>query len=130
VVDVRGNGNYPLSSTMTQLNYLLDAPFECNPLDRNVAALVEAASIIGGYDVVEEFLTYGMWPFNAKFGFEVETKVTPLSKVMVPMSKVMPTIGAQESEEAFEKRIVNVANLLVGIYNIAEHNTYKGLQHG
>jgi hypothetical protein len=59
----------------------------------------------------------------------VETKETPLSKVVVPMPKVTPTIGAQESEAAFEKRIMNAANLLVGNYNIAEHNAYKGLRH-
>jgi hypothetical protein len=45
---------------MTQLNYLLDAPFECDPEDRNVAAFIEAASIIGGRDAVEEFLACGM----------------------------------------------------------------------
>jgi hypothetical protein len=45
---------------MTQLNYLLDAPFECNPEDRNVAAFIEATSIIGGRNNVEEFLSCGM----------------------------------------------------------------------
>jgi hypothetical protein len=30
----------------------------------------------------------------------------------------------------FEARIVNAANLLVGNYNVAEHNTYQGLRHG
>jgi hypothetical protein len=60
VPDIRDKGNYPLSSTMTQLNYLLDAPFECDPEDRNVAAFIEAASIIGGRDAVEEFLACGM----------------------------------------------------------------------
>jgi hypothetical protein len=54
----------------------------------------------------------------------------PLTKVMVPMLKVTPTIGAQESEAAFDKRIVNAANLLVDNYNIIEHNAYKGHRHG
>jgi hypothetical protein len=70
-----------------------------------------------------------LWPLSKKFGFEVETKEMPLSKVVVLMPKVTPTIGAQESEAAYEKRIWNAANLLVGKYNIAEHNAYKGLHH-
>jgi hypothetical protein len=94
LADVRGKGNYSLSSTMTQLNYLLDALFECDPEDRKVTAFIEVASIIGVRNTVEEFLACGMWPLSEKFGFEVETKETPLSKVMVSMSKVTPTIGA------------------------------------
>jgi hypothetical protein len=45
-------------------------------------------------------------------------KETPLWKVMVPMSKVTPTIGNQESEVALEAQIVVATNLLVGIYNV------------
>jgi hypothetical protein len=115
---------------MTQLNYLMEAPFECAPDDANVTAFVEATSIIGCCDVVEEFLACGMWSLSEKFGFMVETKETPLSSIMVSMPKVMPTIGVHESKVAFETCIVNVINLLVDNYNITEHNAYKGLQHG
>jgi hypothetical protein len=94
VANVHGKGNYQLSSTMTQLNYLLDVPFECDLEDRNVAAFIEAASIIGGRNVVEDFFACGMWPLSKKFGFKVETKETPLLKVVVPMPKVTPTISA------------------------------------
>jgi hypothetical protein len=103
VADVRGKGNYPLSSTMTQLNYLLDAPFECDLEDRSVVAFIEAASIIGGRDAVEEFLACGMWPLSEKFGFRVEMKEAPMSKVVVPMPKVTPIIGVQESKVGLEK---------------------------
>jgi hypothetical protein len=98
VADVQGKGNHPLSSTMTPLNYLTDAPFECGPEDTDVVAFVEAASIIEGCDTVEEFLAYGIWPLSENCDFEVETKQTPLSKFMVPMPKVTPIIGTQESE--------------------------------
>jgi hypothetical protein len=60
----------------------------------------------------------------------VETKETPLSKVVVPMLKVTPIIGMKESEAAFEMRIVNAVNLLVGNYNAAEYNAYTELRHG
>jgi hypothetical protein len=51
--DVRGKGNYPLSSTMIPLNYLMDVAFECAPTDANDVAFTEAALIIGGCVAVE-----------------------------------------------------------------------------
>jgi hypothetical protein len=115
---------------MIQLNYLMEAAFECGPDDAIVVAFVEVASIIGGCDAVEEFLACGMRPLSEKFGFEVETKETPLSKVVVLMPQVTPIIGAQELRVAFEARILNAASLLVGNHNIAKHNADKGLRHG
>jgi hypothetical protein len=102
VADVRGKGNYPLRSTMTPQNHLTDALFKCSPEDTNMATFVEATSIIGGHDSMEEFLPCGIWPLSKNYEFEVGRKETPLLKVMVPMLKVTPTIGKQESEAAFE----------------------------
>jgi hypothetical protein len=92
--DVYGKGTYPLSCTMTLLNYATEVTFECGPADANVAAFTEAASIIEGRDAVEEFLACGMWPLSDKFGFKVEAKETPLWKVVVSMPQVTPVIGA------------------------------------
>jgi hypothetical protein len=130
VADVRGKGNYPLSSMMTQLNHLIGTLFECGPGDTNVTSFIEAASIIRGRNAVDGFLSYGIWPLSEKCDFEVEIKETPLLKVVVLMWKVPPFIGTQESEAAFKAWIVTAANLLVGNYNVTEHNAYKGLRHG
>jgi hypothetical protein len=91
---------------MTPLNYLSDVSFECGPRDVNLAAFTEVASIIGGHDTVNEFLAYGMWPLSKKCDFEVETKETPLSKVIVLIPKVTPVIGAKESGAAIETWII------------------------
>jgi hypothetical protein len=96
----------------------------------NVVAFVEATSIIEGRDVVEGFLACGIWLLSKKCEFEVDTKETPLSKVVVPMPKVTLTIGNKKSEAAFKAWIVVIANLLVDNYNVTEHNAYAGLQHG
>jgi hypothetical protein len=56
IADVWGKGSYPLRSVMTQLDYLTDAPFESNRKDAGMAVFIEAASIIRGCDVMEEFL--------------------------------------------------------------------------
>jgi hypothetical protein len=115
---------------MNPLDYLLAVPFECGPGDANVATFTKATSIIGGRNTMEEFLDCGIWPLSEKSYFEVEMKETPLSKVVVLMPKVTPIIGTKESEAAFEARIINVVNLLVGNYNVAEHNAYTGLHYG
>jgi hypothetical protein len=72
---------------------LTDAPFKCGPEDVNVEAFAEVASIIGDRNAVEEFLACSIWPLNEGCEFEVDRKETPLSKVVVPMPKVTPTIG-------------------------------------
>jgi hypothetical protein len=128
--DVRGKGTYPLSCTMIPLNYSTEVTFECGPADANVAAFTEVASTIGGRNTVEEFLACGLWPLSEKFGFKVEPKETPLSKVVVLMPQVTPIIGVQELGATFKTRIAKAASLLVGNYNISEHNAYKGLRHG
>jgi hypothetical protein len=51
-------------------------------------------------------------------------KESPLSKVVVPMPQVDTIIGTEESGAEFEARIRNAVNLLVGKYNVAEHNAY------
>jgi hypothetical protein len=128
--DVQGKGSYPLRSTMAPLDYLNDASFECSPEDADVAAFIEATSIIGGRDAMEEFLACGICPLSDSCGFEVETKETPLSRVVVSMLKVTLSIGVKETESVFETWVVNVANLLVGKYIIMEHNAYTGLRYG
>jgi hypothetical protein len=130
VADVQGKGNYPFRSTMTPLNHLMDAPFDCSPRDVNVMAFVEAALIMGGCDIVEEYLACGIWPLREGWEFSVERKEMPRSKVVVPMLEVTPIIGKLESKASFEERIVAVANLLVGNYYVPEHNSYTRLWHG
>jgi hypothetical protein len=120
----------PLSSTMTRLNYLMEAPSDCGPEDANFLAFVEVTYIIGGCDAKKEFIACALWPLSEKFRLKVEVKESPLSKVVVPMPQVTTVIGAQEPGTAFEVQIANVTNLLVANYNITEHNAYRGLRHG
>jgi hypothetical protein len=55
---------YSLSSKMTKLDYQMDVPSSCGPEDSNFIAFVEATSLIGGHNVVEEFLACGLWPLG------------------------------------------------------------------
>jgi hypothetical protein len=80
--------------------------------------------------VVQEFLASGLWTLRQQFGFLVERKESPLSKVVVSMPQITAAIRDQESEAKFVARIEDAANELVGLYNIAEHNACQGLRHG
>jgi hypothetical protein len=55
---------------MTPLVYQMDVS-SCSPEDADNA--------------MEEFLASGLWPPGQQFGFDVETKESPLSKVIVLM---------------------------------------------
>jgi hypothetical protein len=100
--DIWGKGSYPLRSTMASLDYMNDAPYEYSPEDADVVAFIEATSIISGRDAVEKFLPYSIWPLSDSCDFDVVMKERPLSKVMVPMPKITPAIGAKETEATFE----------------------------
>jgi hypothetical protein len=97
--DVRGRGTYPLSCTMTPLNYASEVTFECGPIDANVVAFTEAALTIGGHNAIEEFLACGLWL----------------------MPQVTPIIGAQDPGSTSKVRIANATCSLVGNYNTIEH---------
>jgi hypothetical protein len=71
-----------------------------------------------------------LWPLSEKFGFKVETRESPHSKVMVLMPQVDAAIGTGESGVEFEAHVVHAMNLLVCNYNVAEHEAYQGLRHG
>jgi hypothetical protein len=115
---------------MTPLVYETDVSSSCGPEDVDFAAFIEVTSHIDGHDVVEEFLASGLRPIGQQFGFEVEMKESPLSKVIVLMPRVTTAIGQRESEATFVARIEKAVNELVGRYNIVEHNVYQGLRYG
>jgi hypothetical protein len=114
---------------MMELNYLTEVPSSYSLEDTNFAAFVEVTSLIGGRDVVEEFVACGLWTLDEQFGFPVETKESPLSKVIVLMPQITAAIGERESEVTFVACIENAAHLLVGNYNTVERKAYQGLRH-
>jgi hypothetical protein len=91
--DSSGQRTYPLGSKMTKMNYLTEVPSSCGLENTNVAAFIEATSLIGGRVVMEEFLASDLWPLGQQFGFQVERKEPPLSKVLVPMPQITAAIG-------------------------------------
>jgi hypothetical protein len=54
--DLKGQKTYPLSSQMTRLIHKMDVSSSCGPEDGDFIAFVEATSLIGGRNAVQEFL--------------------------------------------------------------------------
>jgi hypothetical protein len=67
--DFRDKRTYPLSSNMTKLDYLTEVCSSCGPEDANFVTFIDATSLIGGHNVMEEFLACGLWPLGQQFGF-------------------------------------------------------------
>jgi hypothetical protein len=55
---------------MMELNYLTKVPSSCDLEDNDFAAFVEATSLIGGRDAVEEFLAGGLWTLGNSLVFK------------------------------------------------------------
>jgi hypothetical protein len=126
----QGPKTYPLGSKMTPLVHEMDVSSSCSLEDADITAFIEVTSLIGGNDAVEEFLASGMWSLGRWFGFEVDMKASPLSKVTVRMPRIATAIGEQETGDKFNARIEKNANKVIGRYNLAEHTAYQGLRHG
>jgi hypothetical protein len=105
----------------------MEVPSSSGPENDDFGAFVEATSLIGGHDAVEEFLACGLWTLGEQFGLRVEMKESPISKVMVLMPQITATIGEQESKAKFVARIENAINQLVDKYNTVEHMAYQEL---
>jgi hypothetical protein len=125
--DFRGQRTYPLSSKMAKLDYLTKVPSSCGPEYDNFMAFIEATSLIGGHDVVEEFLACGLWPLGQQFSLQVETKEYPLSKVLVQMPQITATIRERESEAKFVVHIEDAANELFADTTLRSITLIKGL---
>jgi hypothetical protein len=116
---------------MTALDYLTEAPHNCLMNDINAMAFEEATKIIRGHNVVEEFLTYVIFPLSDDWDLEIKMSEALLLKVTVLMPKMAATIGKLGTEAAFETRIASVSNRLVGSYGPTEHHACVGqLHHG
>jgi hypothetical protein len=53
---VGGKTVHALHSYMTELEYLMEPPYNCTDDDVNDKGFVHATTIIGGHDAIEEFM--------------------------------------------------------------------------
>jgi hypothetical protein len=97
---------------MSRLIHEMDVSSSCGPEDADFKAFVTTTSLIGGRDAVEEFLAnVSSW---SHFGFLLETKESPLSKITMVMAQIDTAIEERESGVKFAAaHIEKAANELV-----------------
>jgi hypothetical protein len=95
---------------MTRLTHEMDVSSSCDLESVDFIAFMEATTLIGGRDVVEEFLARGLQPLGHRFGFLVETKESPLSKITMLMPQIDAAIREQEFGVKFTARVEKAAN--------------------
>jgi hypothetical protein len=91
---------------MTPLDFMMEPPFECADDDSGDAAFVHAMSLIGGRDVVEEYLACAMFPLSANFSFVgIVDGETPLLNVVASLSEFPLARFEGESNDHFLVRV-------------------------
>jgi hypothetical protein len=73
---------------VTHLIHETDMSSSCDHENSDFKAFVEATSLIGGCNAVEEFLASHLSPLGRHFSFSVGMKESPLSKITVLMPQI------------------------------------------
>jgi hypothetical protein len=91
---------------MTPLDFSMEPSFECAEDDSGDIAFVHVMGLIGSQDMVEEYLSCGMFPLSANFSFlEIADGETRLLKVALPLLEFSLTKLQGESNNDFLARV-------------------------
>jgi hypothetical protein len=118
-----GKSVYALHSWISTLDYMVELEVECPDSDMNDAAFICATVIIGGCDVIKEFIACGMYPLASSFGFKdviMGTMVVSKVKTPLPIFPVEP-VSAEDGGCFLTKMEMNVERIL-GIFGPKEHD--------
>jgi hypothetical protein len=94
---------FALQSWMSALDNEVEPLVGCMDTNINDVAFIRATTMMGGgCDIIEEFLTCGMYPFSAGFGFmNVTDGTTAMSKVEVPLPVFHRSLSQRREPIAF-----------------------------
>jgi hypothetical protein len=107
---------------MSALNFHTKPIASDTAQDLNDDAFVWASQNIGGRDVVEEFLSCGVWPLSAGVDFEhVKVDFTPVSRLKISLPNFPLRHEGEEDGAWFLVRVEQEARNIVGGYARAEH---------
>jgi hypothetical protein len=119
----RRKGIYALHSYMTALDFAMEPSFECVDDDANDAAIVKTTRCIGGYDAIEEYMDYGLFPLSASFDLgEIEEGEMTVSKRTLPLLEFPVSRLRDEADDQFRARIELAVKNVVGSYAHREHD--------
>jgi hypothetical protein len=108
---------------MCGLDFWTEPPFDCANDDSGDVAFIRATKFIGGRDAVEEFLACSVYLLAAGVGFNrVMVGVTLVSKLKLPLLKLVAVRKDDENDVQFLVRIELDAEGAMGSYTRPEHD--------
>jgi hypothetical protein len=117
-----GKSIYALRLHMSTLKFHTKPSIENSGEDLSNDAFIWASKSIGGWDVVEEFVSCGVWPLAAGVSFKhVKVGLTPISKLKVPLPRFPLSHEDDEDDAGFLVRVEQEARVIVGSYTHTEH---------
>jgi hypothetical protein len=93
---------YLLRSDMCALDFVAEPLFECINEDDGGTAFFCATRSIGGWDAVEEYMAWRLFPLLDGFGLgEIEDGETPVSKITLPLPEFPIARFPEETDDHF-----------------------------
>jgi hypothetical protein len=115
---------HAIRSHMSALNFYMKPSIEHSGEDLSDVAFIWASKSIDGQDVVEEVVSYGVWPLVVDVSFEhVKVGLPPVSKLKVPLPGFPLSYKDHEDDARFLARVEQEARTIVGSYMHAKHES-------
>jgi hypothetical protein len=107
---------------MTELDFVMEPPFECPDDEAGDVAFIKATHTIGGWDAVVEYMACGLFPLSVSFDLgEIAYGETPVSKLTVPMPDFPVAKLLEMTNDGFWVRVLLATVNVVGWYAREEH---------
>jgi hypothetical protein len=107
---------------MSTLNFCTKPISSNTTQDLNDNGFIWASQNIGGQDVVEEFLSCGVWPLSSSVDFEhVKVDFTLVSQLKIPLLNFPLRREGEKDDVRFLARVEQEARNIVGGYTRTEH---------
>jgi hypothetical protein len=117
-----GKTIHALRSHMSALNFCTKPISSNTTQDLNDDGFIWASQNIGGQDVVEEFLSCGVWPLSSSVDFEhVKVDFTLVSQLKIPLLNFPLRREGEKDDVRFLARVEQEARNIVGGYTRTEH---------
>jgi hypothetical protein len=107
---------------MSEINLMMEPPFECPDDENGDAAFVKATRTIDGRDVMEEYMACGLFSLSVSFSLgEVADGVMHVLKLSPPVPDFRVTRLPKEANDGIRARVELDAVDVMGRYTHGEH---------
>jgi hypothetical protein len=118
----QGKGTFALHLYMSKLESKMEPSYQCPDDEAGDVAFIKATHVIGGRNVVEEFMACELLPLSASFNLgEISEGETPVSRLIVCLPNFPVARHPDEMIDGFRARVQIAVVNVVGRYSCGEH---------